>query len=44
MGIFRDPKCGSCGRIVAACICRRQTKVTTKGLKPAKPRQPRKGK
>jgi hypothetical protein len=41
MGILRDPKCGACGRIVAACICRRQTKVTAKGVQPVKPRRPR---
>jgi hypothetical protein len=35
MGIFRDPKCGRCNRIVAACIC---TRSPAKALKREQPR------
>jgi hypothetical protein len=38
MGLLRKSECPRCMRYTDACICSRSVKVTTKGLKPAKPR------
>lgn len=35
-----DGSCTACGRHRGACICDRSVRVTTKGLKPVKPRNP----
>lgn len=36
--LFGDGTCSACSRYRGACICDRPVRVTTKGVKPVKPR------